>query len=147
MYMEATLRTEAELVKGAGELALSLVPAAHARVVALTGDLGAGKTTFSQAFAKALGIDEHVTSPTYVIEKRYPLTNQKFAHLIHIDAYRLTSADELRKLDWVSTATDPQNLIIIEWADKVAELIPEDATQITLAYVDETTRSISYGNK
>ena len=133
-------------MQDAGGLALSLVPAAHARVVALTGDLGAGKTTFAQAFAKALGVDEHVTSPTYVIEKRYPLTNQKFAHLVHIDAYRLADADELRKLDWSAAAADPSNLIIIEWADKVAELIPEDATQITLTYVDETTRSVSYGN-
>jgi tRNA threonylcarbamoyladenosine biosynthesis protein TsaE len=144
--MEATLRTEAELVKEAEELARSLVPALHARVVALQGDLGAGKTTFTQAFAKALGVDEHVTSPTYVIEKRYPLANQKFAHLIHIDAYRLTDADELRKLDWERTVNDAGNLIIVEWADKVAALIPEDAVRITLAYVDETTRSISYGN-
>ena len=145
--MEQMTLGKDELAASATKLAHELMPKEHAAVVALTGDLGAGKTTFAQAFAKALGVDEHVTSPTYVIEKRYPLTNQKFAHLVHIDAYRLADADELRKLDWESTARDLKNLIIIEWADRVSELIPADAIRISLAYLDEDTRTLTYADR
>ena len=101
--METMTRTEGELVQDAEQLARDLVPGPHARVVALMGDLGAGKTTYAKAFANALGVNDHVTSPTFVIEKRYPLHNQNFSQLIHIDAYRLENADELRKLDWERT--------------------------------------------
>src|SRR3989338_1544300 len=69
-------------------------------VVALSGDLGAGKTTFAQAVAKSLGVEETVNSPTFVIQKVYALSDQQWGRLIHIDAYRLKSADELRALGW-----------------------------------------------
>lgn len=145
--MEGTPRTETELQGEAKKLALSLVPGEHAVVIALMGDLGAGKTTFAKAFARALGVDEHVTSPTFVIEKRYPLKHEYFSRLIHIDAYRLNDANELRKLDWARTLEDPTNIILIEWADRVLALLPTDAIHISLAYQDEETRTISYGNK
>ena len=145
--MEMMTRKEEELVKDAEQMARELAPGEHARVIALMGDLGAGKTTFAKAFAASLGVDEHVTSPTFVIEKRYLLHDQKFSHLIHIDAYRLKDADELKKLDWQRTVSDPKNIILIEWADRVSELIPHDAVRISLAYLDEETRTITYDNK
>ena len=61
----------------------------EALVVGLYGNLGAGKTAFTQAVARELGIQEIVTSPTFVIEKIYPTSHPHFARLIHIDAYRL----------------------------------------------------------
>jgi tRNA threonylcarbamoyladenosine biosynthesis protein TsaE len=96
-------------------------------ILALSGELGAGKTTFVQAIAKALGVEETVTSPTFVIEKIYQLEDQKWRRLIHIDAYRLKSAHELEMLGWKELLADSGNLIIIEWPEKVSEAIPNDA--------------------
>ena len=105
---------------------------ATATVVALSGDLGAGKTSFAQGVARALGVGEDVTSPTFVIEKIYTLTGQVFARLIHIDAYRLTQSQELKVLGWDEICRDPSNLIVIEWPEHVADSIPSDAIKITL---------------
>ncbi len=139
--------TKEELQKEAATVARSLVPGEKATVVALFGDLGAGKTTFTQAFAKTLGVAEGVTSPTFVIEKRYPLENGPFKTLIHIDAYRLDDAEDLRKLGWEEDESDKNNLIVIEWADKIAELLPKNALRIDLAFLDEEKRLLSYGNR
>lgn len=102
-----------------------------ATIITLSGELGAGKTTFVQGIARALGVEENVTSPTFVIEKVYELTGQKWKHLIHIDAYRLKSAHELEVLGWHEIAQEPGNLIVIEWPERVAALIPADAIRIT----------------
>lgn len=116
----------------------------RATIVALTGDLGSGKTTFVKGMAKALGVDEHITSPTFVIEKIYPVVHAGFKKLIHIDAYRLKGAHHLEVLGWQHDSADPSHLICIEWPE-MAE-IPRD--QITHAlfftFIDETTRNISY---
>jgi tRNA threonylcarbamoyladenosine biosynthesis protein TsaE len=111
----------------------------QATVVALSGDLGAGKTTFAQGVARALGVEEQVTSPTFVIEKIYQLNQpfdhaqgKQFARLIHIDAYRLNDAHELEVLGWKEIVADPSNLIVIEWPERVTDLIPSDAIHISL---------------
>lgn len=108
----------------------TLVPRESATVVALSGDLGAGKTTFVQVCARELGIEETVSSPTFVIEKIYELSNRKFACLIHIDAYRLKEAKELEVLGWGELVKDPQNLICIEWPERVTEAIPQNAVRV-----------------
>ncbi len=111
-----------------------------ATVVTLSGDLGAGKTTLTQAIARELGITENIISPTFVIMKRYELHKK---NLIHIDAYRLESADELLKLGWAELIADPKNLILIEWPEKVAEIIPKNAVRVSLAHhAREATRTI-----
>ncbi len=117
-----------------------------ATVVALSGELGAGKTTFAQAMAKALGVEETVTSPTFVLEKIYALENQKFARLVHVDAYRLKVAHELEVLGWKELLQDPGNLIILEWPENVADVVPKDAIRITLTGSGDT-REIFYGTK
>jgi len=113
------------------EFVTSIQPHDGATVVTLSGVLGAGKTTFAQGVAKALGVEEIVTSPTFVIEKIYALQDQKFARLIHIDAYRLKGAHELEVLGWKELLADSGNLILLEWPEKVAEAIPADATRIS----------------
>ena len=113
-----------------------------ATVVGLYGDLGSGKTAFTQAVAKCLGVKEAVTSPTFVIEKIYKLDHQNFDHLIHIDSYRLKSGDELLHLGWEEIAKNPKNLIFIEWPEKVAEILPNDIKKIHFTFVDENTREI-----
>jgi len=101
-----------------------------ATIVTLSGELGAGKTTFAQGIARALGVEESVTSPTFVIENIYRLEGQNWARFIHIDAYRLVRADELLALGWREIAADPGNLIVLEWPERVGALIPEDAIKL-----------------
>ncbi len=124
-----------------------------AAVVALSGDLGAGKTTFTQAIARELGVKEHLVSPTFVIMKFYnlpptspqPSPSQErgqFTKLIHIDAYRLSSKTELEKLGWQEIMSDPKNLILIEWPEQVPGLIPSDAIKVNLSHKEESIREI-----
>ena len=130
--------------KAAEDFILCLKPHAdRATVVGLYGDLGAGKTTFTQAAAKALGVTEILNSPTFLIVKSYKLKVQSLQALIHVDAYRLTSSDELKKLRFGELLSDPHNLILVEWADKVADLLPMDHVQLHFEFVDDTTRKIS----
>jgi tRNA threonylcarbamoyladenosine biosynthesis protein TsaE len=118
--------------------------AERATVVTLSGELGAGKTTFVQAVAKVLGVAESVTSPTFVIEKVYKLEDQKFERLIHIDAYRLKGAQELGALGWRGLLGDSGALIVLEWPERVEDAIPEDAIRIRFdIHGDERTISIN----
>jgi tRNA threonylcarbamoyladenosine biosynthesis protein TsaE len=113
-------------------------------IVALQGDLGAGKTVFTKGVAEALGVTEVVTSPTFVIEKVYQLPDgASWKHLIHIDAYRLQGEEELHTIGWNESATDPGNLIVIEWPEQVGLGVPERAIWIEFEQVDEMTRKIT----
>ena len=114
----------------------------NALVVGLYGDLGSGKTTFTQAIARIFDIKEDVTSPTFVIEKIYPLEDKKFKNLIHIDAYRLDSAKELAVLDWDKTMSDSRNIIFIEWPERVIEVLPENHAKIFFKFLSEFEREI-----
>jgi tRNA threonylcarbamoyladenosine biosynthesis protein TsaE len=116
----------------------------NALVVGLYGDLGSGKTTFTQAIARIFNIKEDVTSPTFVIEKIYPLEDNKFKNLIHIDAYRLDSAKELSVLDWERTLSDSRNIIFIEWPERVIEVLPENHAKIFFKFMSEFEREIDF---
>jgi len=107
-------------------------PQKTALVVGLYGNLGAGKTTFTQAVAKQLGIKEKIQSPTFVIERIYEIPKKNFAfkRLIHIDAYRLQNPKELQALGFQKILKDKNNLIFIEWADKVFKILPKNHWQI-----------------
>lgn len=118
-----------------------------ATVVGLHGDLGSGKTTFVQCVARALGITEHITSPTFLIIKTYKLKTKNYKLLYHLDAYRLKSGDELLKLGWQELAQDPKNLIFIEWPERVEEILPSDCLKIIFEFVDETTRVIEFNHQ
>ncbi len=142
--MQEKRYTLKEFVTEAESFIASLFVGKRAIVVALHGDLGAGKTTFVQTVARALDVTELVVSPTFIIQKRYPLEGQIFSNLIHIDAYRLENIEQLAVLDWEELERDPSNLICIEWAENVAEILPPETKHIYLKYIDEETRSISY---
>ncbi len=137
-----------ELRKLAVEFASRLAPRRNgATVVALSGDLGAGKTAFAKALARAYGIEEDVVSPTFVIERIYIPTKGPFSRFIHIDAYRLNGARDLEVLGWQELLQTPGNLILIEWPEKVEGAIPSDTARISLEYVDENTRAITHDVK
>jgi tRNA threonylcarbamoyladenosine biosynthesis protein TsaE len=114
-----------------------------ARVVALVGELGAGKTAFAQGFAKALGIKEKVASPTFLILKEYMIQSathhaqhktSRIRRLIHIDCYRIHSPRELLHLGFGERVKDNRAVILIEWADRIRSLVPKDALWIWLEY-------------
>lgn len=123
------------LKRGAGQRAV---------VVGLSGELGAGKTTFTQAFAKAIGVTEPVVSPTFILERVYRLPKKSpFARFVHIDAYRLEGARELLDIGWEALVSDPKNLIMIEWADKTEEALPEDTLRLFFLHGGENKRAIN----
>lgn len=108
-----------------------------ALVLALHGDLGSGKTTFTQLLAKQLGVTEAVTSPTFVIMKRYETTNEHWTNLIHIDAYRLETVDELSILGFSTLLEQKNTIICIEWAERVAELLPADTISLYFTHTKD----------
>jgi tRNA threonylcarbamoyladenosine biosynthesis protein TsaE len=120
--------------------------AQKAVVVGLQGDLGSGKTTLVQGVAKALGVTKLITSPTFVIEKVYKLYEQKFDHLVHIDAYRLENGDELTHLGWKELVENPKNLIFVEWPERVRDVMPGNTVEILFTFVNENTRAIEIIN-
>jgi len=140
----AVVRSLEELEVFARDAVASLSPKKQATVMALYGDLGAGKTAFVKAAAKTLGILETVTSPTFVLEKIYLLEGRPFSQLIHIDAYRLLRPEELTALGFETMAADPKNLIFIEWAERVETLLPKDAMRLRFKTIDETTREVTF---
>lgn len=145
--MQLSTHSAEEMKECAKKLLLLLLPQerSHALVLALTGDLGAGKTTFTQGIAEALGITGAVVSPTFTIMRIYKIQKEgPFSHLVHVDAYRLESADELIRLGWSALVGDPKNCIVIEWPERVGESIPSTATHISLKFVSDTHHEISY---
>ena len=98
-------------------------------ILELIGDVGAGKTTFVRGLAKGLGIKEPITSPSFTISKSYPLENGGF--LIHYDFYRLPDPGIMLD-DLQENLQDPKNIIVIEWGESVADILPENRTIIKI---------------
>jgi tRNA threonylcarbamoyladenosine biosynthesis protein TsaE len=115
-----------------------------ALVLALEGELGGGKTTFVQGLAKVLGIKERITSPTFVISRRFAITGERFANFYHVDCYRLENQKELLALGLREILKRQENLVVIEWADKVKSLIPKDAVWVKFEWVGEDERKIIF---
>ncbi len=156
--MEKVIRTLSELEEEVALFIDSLMPSGQrlpagrqATLITLSGELGAGKTAFTKAVAKAFGIKETVNSPTFVLEKIYLLPhelggeNPKFVRLIHIDAYRLEKGIDLAPLGFDELMQDAGNLILLEWPEKVSNALPAPAVHISLVANPDGTRTISYG--
>ncbi len=137
MEKTITTKTSEETKKVAQDLVKRLT---FPSVLALYGDLGSGKTTFVQGLARGLGIDNHLVSPTFIIHRVYPLESKKFHHL---DLYRLEKGANFDFLDLGDLFKDPDNLVVIEWAEKIDNHLPKEAIKIKFEYVDEETRKIS----
>ncbi len=137
--MEKIITSSFEETQKAGvELAWKILhrkPANTAAVLALSGDLGAGKTTFLQGFAQGLGIKEIVNSPTFVIMKR-------FGNFYHLDCYRLESPEEILELGFAEIIADPKNIVAIEWPEKIKSLLPKDIIQINFIHRNSTEREL-----
>lgn len=107
----------------------------RAWVIGLEGELGSGKTRFVQGFAKGFGIRQRLTSPTFVLMKKYK-------NLYHIDCYRLNKPKELLDLDFKEIISNPKNIVLIEWAEKVHSILPRDTIWVRFEIVSEKERKI-----
>lgn len=105
-------------------------------IICLTGELGSGKTTFTQGLLKGLKIKGPHTSPTFVIMKKYG------KNIYHIDAYRVKSEDIIN-LGWEEMIKEKNSVIIIEWAERIKNIIPPDAVWIKFEWLDENKRRIT----
>lgn len=110
-------------------------------VICLFGDLGSGKTAFVKGMAKALGIDHYtVKSPTYAFVREY--AHQK-GILCHIDLYRLEKPDDILFAQIDEMIRKKGALVVIEWADRMKNSLPENRTDICFEYIDKNTRKIT----
>ncbi len=129
-------------------------------IISLEGELGSGKTTFTQGFAKGLGVKENPRSPTFVIMRIYPITPPNPPHrrgqgedkervlysplplegvrgrlnFVHIDAYRIKSKD-LKILGWRELIKNPQNIILVEWGNKIKNILPKNSLKIIFRHI------------
>lgn len=142
-----TIRDEVELAPIARTVLASLSEGDGARVLALKGDLGAGKTSFTKVLAQELGVTEHVTSPTFVIMKSYAVPGHAPIEVMtHIDAYRIDDESELTVLGFGELLKDPHQLICLEWPERVLGLIPPHARTLSIVIGKENERIITYGD-
>ncbi len=146
MRPDAVIKDEEALLREAQALVEGLSPKEEgATLVTLSGDLGAGKTTFAQKIAQVLGVTEHVTSPTFVLAKTYALPEgQLFRELLHIDAYRLEQGSDLEKLGFSDADKNTETLILLEWPERVADMLRRADVGITLEAKPDGTRIITY---
>lgn len=142
--MEVTASTLEELSRFAKDVYDKITPHDdHATLITLTGDLGAGKTAFVKELAKHFGIEAHITSPTFVLSKQYPLQDEKFTTLIHIDAYRLEGDENLKPVAFEEMLYDPSNIILLEWPERVEDELPGWEEKISINN-DSGVRTITY---
>jgi tRNA threonylcarbamoyladenosine biosynthesis protein TsaE len=140
-----------DINKAAKELLkkVSKIKTNKARIIAMSGDLGAGKTTLTQEISKELGIKNSVVSPTFVIMKIYK-TNptqdylKSIKKLVHIDAYRLEGSKELEKIGWSDLYNDKDNLIIIEWPENVKDCLDDKSHFVYLSHLNEENRIFEF---
>ena len=111
-------------------------------VIGLSGELGSGKTTFCQSFAKALGVKEKVHSPTFVIMKKYLVISRQYSALFHFDAYRIKNKKDIISLGWKKIISEPKNIILVEWAENIKKVFPKKHFWINLAHLGKNRRGI-----
>jgi len=115
-------------------------------ILALYGDLGSGKTTFVQGLAKGLGIDKQIISPTFIIMRTYDLGNREQGignrNFYHVDLYRISTEEDVQSLGLLELLNQPENVVVIEWPDKIENLLPEKRVNIYFEYLGDDRRQI-----
>lgn len=152
--IEITTKSAEETKKIAANLAEELKKQSlfkNAFIIALEGNLGSGKTTFIQGLAMGLRVRENVLSPTFLILKQFPIAFSArggpalgWKNLYHIDAYRLKNPKELLDLGFKDLLNNPENMIVIEWADKIKKILPKNILKINFLNLGKNKRKIIY---
>ena len=118
-------------------------------IVLLYGELGAGKTTFTQGLAKGLGIKKRIISPTFVIVRTYRIMNHelRIMNMYHVDLYRTETENDLRGVGIEDVLHDKEGVVIIEWSEKMGKLLPKKRWEIRFQYENDQTRKITISKK
>lgn len=112
------------------------------RIVCLYGDLGSGKTVFSQGLAKSFGISDLVPSPTFIIVRHYSIPVKVGFTFFHIDLYRLENMQEIANLGLSEIFSNPNNFIAVEWAEKLDKLLSKQRIDVKFTILDGSRRKI-----
>ncbi|HOK35199.1 MAG TPA: tRNA (adenosine(37)-N6)-threonylcarbamoyltransferase complex ATPase subunit type 1 TsaE [Candidatus Pacearchaeota archaeon] len=120
--------------------------------LSLEGELGGGKTTFLKGFAKKLGVKEKIKSPTFIIMRKYQLTTDNKQQITkdrklksrfyHFDCYRIENPEELLGLGFQEIIQNPQNIVAIEWGNKIKKLLPKNYIKIKFEFLGKEKRGI-----
>lgn len=135
--------TEKETLEFAKEFSKTLI---GGEIIALQGDLGAGKTVFTKGLAKGLNVEQNVNSPTFVLMKVYPASYGNIKQLVHIDAYRLRSARELDNIGAIEYFGKKDTVTVIEWPENIKKALPKKVARFILSAKNEK-RQIFFSGK
>ena len=128
------------------ELGQKIANSLKSNLTCLYGELGSGKTTFVQGFAKGLGIKDRILSPTFIMVREYKIPQTSNLRLqtnfYHVDLYRAKNEKDAKTIGLSELWQDPKNLVIIEWADRIKKILPKNRTDIYFKYIGKTKRKI-----
>ncbi len=151
-HLSKSPKETTNLAKLFAEELLKTKPEKYAFVIGFVGELGAGKTTFIKYFLRALGVKDRITSPTFILFRRFALSqlrrsrhstflddrprsyNLNYKNIWHIDAYRVKSSKEILQLGLAKVFANPQNLVVVEWADKIKSILPKGIIWVELRH-------------
>jgi tRNA threonylcarbamoyl adenosine modification protein YjeE len=122
---------------------LKRYPAKRAIIFGLEGDLGGGKTTFLQGFAKGLSIREKILSPTFILMRRLEVKNSRFENFYHLDCYRIENPKDILALGFEEIIANPRNIVAIEWADRIKKIIPRGSVTLKFEFTGKNKRKIT----
>lgn len=115
-----------------------------ALVIGLEGDLGGGKTTFLQGFAKGLGIKEKILSPTFIIIRKFEIPSDKLTNFYHIDCYRIKKPKEILNLGFKKIISNPKNIVAIEWSNRVSKILSSKISlKLKFKFISQKIRGIT----
>jgi len=143
--MEFITKSAGETKKLGKEIADQLIspkPEDSGRIIALSGDLGSGKTTLVQGLSQGLGLKSRILSPTFILMRRYELAK---GHFFHVDLYRLNNqvAEEVVNIGLTDIWQESNNVVIIEWAEKIKDIIPKNTKWIFFENLGGDKRKIT----
>jgi len=140
--MEIVTSSQEETIELASEIATKLK---GGEILALTGELGAGKTVFSKGLAKALGVEANVISPTFNLVKSYKIEKKdsNIKQFLHADLYRLNSREEAIDIGFLDDFSKEDTICLIEWADKFKNIFPEQTVWVEIEHIENDKRKIT----
>ena len=141
-YLTASPSQTKKLGESLAKEILKTKPKKIAFVIGLEGDLGGGKTTFLQGFAKGLGIKEKILSPTFVILKKFEIGKVKSQYFYHVDCYRIKKPKEILDLGFKEIISNPKNIVAVEWAERIRKIMPKDIIWISFEFANKNQRKI-----
>ena len=141
-YLTASPSQTKKLGESLAKEILKTKPKKIAFVIGLEGDLGGGKTTFLQGFAKGLGIKEKILSPTFVILKKFEIGKVKSQYFYHVDCYRIKKPREILDLGFKEIIFNPKNIVAVEWSNRVRKILPKKIIILKFYFLGRNKRKI-----